>query len=197
MGLRMKSSSKGERILTALVVPILFLVGCTTGGNESSAANAESQKAPASKEKEKQSLPKPEKLPVATTVSKSGGYRVVVNKVESDGRDTAVLYFTITNTTSSARQPKWALVESRIYTHPYKGPGPTGVTLVDPEAEKRYRPLVDKETYCYCSRAEWTIPAHQGLTLFAAYALPAEVDTVNVDIPGYGMAKNVPVERIE
>lgn len=70
----------------------------------------------------------------------------------------------------------------------------TGITLVDGRNKKRYLPAKDSAGRCLCSKASISLNEGGSTILSATYAgPPADVDTLSVELPGFGTFADLPV----
>lgn len=150
----------------------------------------------------------PAPLPVAATAAPAEGQQVKVeiNDLRADSRGLAALRFTVTNEGSEPFDVQELTDEERDPAVGFEffscRKAPSGVTVVDPEAEQRYHPVFrfDGNTrHCLNTRFSFpqVNPVEQGrqLTLYTAYVLPSDVQSVTVEVPGFEPVEDVPVTR--
>ncbi|MDO4258014.1 MAG: hypothetical protein Q4C87_00680 [Actinomycetaceae bacterium] len=150
-----------------------------------------------------------------TWVTPQGGtYQVDVNSVEVRGKHTYFL-FTLTHLKAAPDNPdtRWTIGDffaSTAGTRPSDSSGnrvddqgmnansANGLTLIDPETEKKWEVVYDTSGLCLCSPAldNISLPEGESHTLYAIYpALPDTTEFVSIEIPEFGRTKNIPVTR--
>jgi hypothetical protein len=132
--------------------------------------------------------------------SRTGGYddvnaRIDLISVRRSG-SLATLRFTATNTSST--DPDDYEHEWRLGTDLGAGPGEyaiNGIYLVDPAHSKKYPTATDSGDDCVCSSTSGVSIAPSTSREFSATfaAPPADVNAVDVYVPGAGTFENVPV----
>lgn len=151
----------------------------------------------------------PSPLPVAATAEPTEGQQVKVelNDVRADARGLAVLRLTLTNEGAEPFPIQELADEERDPVVGFDAfscrQAPSGITLVDPEGEMRYHPLLrDDGDSRYCMNTRWgTMEAEPAvdpgdhLVLFTTYVLPSDVRSVTVEVPGYEPVEDMSVDR--
>jgi hypothetical protein len=87
-----------------------------------------------------------------------------------------------------------SLTSSSSFTASVQDNNVTGITLVDGRNKKRYLPAKDSAGTCLCSKAYVSLDKGGSTILSAGYAgPPADVDTLSVELPGFGTFADLPV----
>lgn len=87
-----------------------------------------------------------------------------------------------------------SLTSGSSFTASVRDNNVTGITLVDGRNKKRYLPAKDSAGTCLCSKAYVSLDKGGSTILSATYAgPPADVDTLSVELPGFGMFADLPV----
>ncbi|WP_232831951.1 hypothetical protein [Nocardiopsis sp. FIRDI 009] len=115
-----------------------------------------------------------------------------VNRNKSGNLLSAV--WSIENPTNQSISITWIADRSYTYTGPYF----SGVTLVAADGTNRFHPVMDGTGACVCSGDisydfKRQIPANEQIAYWSLFSVPSDVDSVDVEIPGFDPIEDVPI----
>jgi outer membrane protein OmpA-like peptidoglycan-associated protein len=144
--------------------------------------------------------PAPGSGPVATVQPKDPKAQNVVLEITEFKRDSAGLVSMRWKQTNNGSTEFWA---QTFFNKPttnvfyFQQSGTHGVTLQDTPNNLRYYTLRDQSGNCVCTGmifyANSSLSQNESTTYFNTYRLPPELKSVDVEFPGYEVAKNVPI----
>lgn len=184
----------------AVIAALLVLTGCSSGSGAASLTAASSPATTASATATAPALPSPTPqgtMPVVATPKPRlwPDVKVTINAVERGAGGLLTVVFTVTN----HGQADFDL-QGKFRPSPYNyiGGGTEAVTIVDHTAKQRYYTLVNDGVTCECYRGtdsnnNGNVPAGGSQTVYDVYRPDTMPTTVDVEIPGYAPAKDVPV----
>ncbi|MDT0327591.1 hypothetical protein [Nocardiopsis lambiniae] len=80
----------------------------------------------------------------------------------------------------------------------YSGGNYAGVTIVDPEGNSRYHPIMDNLGSCLCSGSSSSnfkkrIEPGEQVAYWSMFSVPKNVESVTLEIPGFEPIEDIPV----
>ncbi|GAA0964231.1 OmpA family protein [Actinocorallia libanotica] len=122
-----------------------------------------------------------------------------VNAVHRDSAGLVSLVWSVTNKGSGEINLNASF--SAWLTDRYKIVSTSGVSLVDPAAKVRYGPLRDDAGVCLCFQGNlsgnYSLAPGEKVTYGSLYKLPADLETVDVEIPFYSSASTIENLRVD
>lgn len=129
--------------------------------------------------------------------SDSEGLTAEANQIERNDKGNLVsIDWSISNGTDSDVVLTW-LHEQQTYT--YDGDYYSGVTIVDPETDTRYHPLMDQAGECICagntsSRFYERVAAGGQSAYWSLFSTPSDVETLTLEVPGFEPIEDIPID---
>ncbi|WP_193374024.1 hypothetical protein [Nocardiopsis salina] len=129
--------------------------------------------------------------------TESQGLTAEANQVERNERGNLVsVDWAIVNETDSDVVLTW-LHEQETYT--YSGDYYSGVTIVDPETDTRYHPLMDQAGECVCAgntsgRFFNQVVAGGYSPYWSLFSTPSDVETLTLEVPGFEPIEDIPID---
>lgn len=183
-----------------VVAALLALAGCSTSGTSATTSLHDAAPAAASATATAPALPSPTpqgSMPSAGTLEPQQwpDVEVTVNSVEHGAGGLLTVVWTVTDNGKDDFD-----MDVKFSSSPYNyiGSGTQGLTIVDHAAKQRYYPLVSESVHCQCYRGtdsnnSGNVLAGSSQTVYDVYRPDPMPTTVDVELPGYGPAKNVKV----
>jgi hypothetical protein len=139
--------------------------------------------------------PPPSSVPVlATADGETPGIKAEIQELKRDSGGTLTLKLTLVNGSSKRLDFGYAFgdPDHQIKDHASVG----GISLIDPVNKKKYLVARDSENTCLCSRGLNHVAPGERLNVWAKFpAPPDDVQKINVSIPHFSPADDVPISR--
>lgn len=129
--------------------------------------------------------------------SQSQGLTVEANQTKRNERGNLIsIDWSVTNETDSDVPLTW-LHEQQTYT--YNGNFYSGVTIVDPESDTRYHPIMDQAGKCVCAgntsnRFYNQVTAGGHSAYWSLFSTPSDVETLTLEVPGFEPIEDIPID---
>lgn len=104
------------------------------------------------------------------------------------------LVWSVEDTGTEAQRLNWFDDEDRVFDRPNFA----GTTVRDDAERTRFHPVLNEQTSCLCTQdrsttVEVEVEPGDKLTYWSLYAVPADVEALNVEVPEFGDITEVPI----
>ena len=131
---------------------------------------------------------------VATADGETPGIKAEIHELKRNSGGTLTLKLTLINGTSKDLGFGYDFGDSDHHIKDFASVG--GISLIDAVNKKKYLVARDSEDTCLCSRGLNSVAAGERLNVWAKFpAPPDDVQKINVAIPHFSPADDVPISR--
>jgi hypothetical protein len=131
---------------------------------------------------------------VATADGETPGIKAEIQELKRNSGGTVTLKLTLINGSSKDLGFGYDFGDSDHHIKDFASVG--GISLIDAVNKKKYLVARDSEDTCLCSRGVNSVAAGERLNVWAKFpAPPDDVQKINVSIPHFSPADDVPISR--
>ena len=172
----------------------LTVTGCSSKETPSAPAPAPSSAAPAQPPAAPAAAPPSSTPAVATADGETPGIKAEIQELKRNSGGTVTLKLTLINGSSKDLGFGYDFGDSDHHIKDFASVG--GISLIDAVNKKKYLVARDSEDTCLCSRGVNSVAAGERLNVWAKFpAPPDDVQKINVSIPHFSPADDVPISR--